>query len=463
MNQQRTVPDDLDALHATASRKAAFRLLPILCLVYFMAFVDRTNVGMAKTSLEADVGISAAAYGVGAGIFFLSYALLEVPSNLVMHRVGPRRWITRIAVTWGLLCSCMMFVQDELSFYIVRFLLGAAEAGLYPALMYVVTIWFSQKQRVTMVGIIYLAVCAGLTLGGPLGGALMELHGAGGLYGWQWMFLVEGAMTVVVAYFVWRGVPDRPEDAPWLTAREAEVLNDRAVMRSAPGHSTLKGNVRVAFARPFILALSAIYFANQINSVAIQYNFPSIVESLDVKGSFLIGVVSGSVGIAAFVGVLVIPWIQRRVRNEIRVLTYTTAATVVVAIAYSLSDGAVLRILLIDVAMLLLIGILPLYWSVAMARMSGLMAAAGLAFINTVGLLGGFVGPYLYGLAEGRGSESAGYAVLVGASVLGVLLVPVLHRTVRSEDRRTGGGDAEPRRSGRDADVVAPVGPEGGK
>ncbi|MFD5496175.1 MFS transporter [Streptomyces sp. NPDC001812] len=440
MNQQRTAQDGTDALHATASRKAAFRLLPILCLTYFMAFVDRTNVGMAKTSLEADVGISAAAYGVGAGIFFLSYALLEVPSNLIMYRVGPRRWITRIAVTWGLLCSCMMFVQDELSFYIVRFLLGAAEAGLYPALMYTVTIWFSQKQRVTVVGILYLAVCAGFALGAPLGGALMELHGAGGLYGWQWMFLVEGLLTVVVAYFVWRLVPDRPQDAKWLTAREAAVLNERAVVRTAPGHGTLKGNARIAFARPFILALSLIYFANQVNSVAIQYNFPSIVESLDVEGSFLIGVVSGSAGIASFIGVLVIPWIQRRVQSEVRVLTYVTLATVPVAVAYSVSDGAILRILLIDAAMLLLVGILPLYWSVAMARMSGLMAAAGLAFINTVGLLGGFVGPYLYGLAEGRGSESAGHAVLVGAAVLGVLLLPVLHRTVRSEDRRAGQG-----------------------
>ncbi|WP_153034062.1 MFS transporter [Amycolatopsis sp. YIM 10] len=426
-----------DVLHAAASRKAAFRLLPILCLVYFMAFVDRTNVGLAKTSLEADVGISAAAYGVGAGIFFLSYALLEVPSNLVMHRVGPRRWITRIAVTWGALCACMMFVQDEFSFYVVRFLLGAAEAGLYPALMYIVTLWFSQKQRVTIVGIIYLAVCAGLTLGGPIGGALMELHGAGGLFGWQWMFLVEGLLTIVVAFFVWRMVPDRPADAPWLTEREAGVLADRAVVRTAPEHSTLKGNFRVAFGRPFILALSAVYFANQINSVAIQYNFPSIVESLDVEGSFLIGVVSGSVGIGAFIGVLVIPWFQRRVRNELRVLMSVTVATAVVAIAYAFADGAVARILLVDLAMLLLIGVLPLYWSVAMARMSGLMAAAGLAFINMVGLLGGFVGPYLYGFAEGRGSESAGFAVLIGASVLGVLLVPLLWRAVRSEDRRS--------------------------
>jgi MFS family permease len=425
-----------DVLHTVASRKAALHLLPILCLVYFMAFVDRTNVGLAKTSLEADVGISAAAYGVGAGIFFLSYALLEVPSNLIMHRVGPRRWITRIAVTWGALCACMMFVQDEFSFYLVRFLLGAAEAGLYPALMYIVTLWFSQKQRVTMVGIIYLAVCAGLTLGGPLGGALMELQGTGGLFGWQWMFLVEGLITIVVAFFVWRMVPDRPADAPWLTEREAEVLSDRAVVRTAPGHSTLKGNFRVAFGRPFILALSAVYFANQVNSVAIQYNFPSIVEALNVEGSFLIGVVSGSVGIGAFIGVLVIPWVQRRVRNEMRVLMFVTVATALVAVAYAFSEGAVARILLIDLAMLLLIGVLPLYWSVAMARMSGLMAAAGLAFINTVGLLGGFVGPYLYGFAEGRGSESAGFAVLIGAAVVGVLLVPLLWRTVRAEDRR---------------------------
>ena len=144
-----------------------------------MAFVDRTNVGLAKSSLDADVGIGAAAFGLGAGIFFLSYALLEVPSNLVMHRVGPRAWIARIAVTWGALCAAMMFVQDEKSFYVVRFLLGAAEAGLYPALMYVITLWFAQSQRVTMVGIIYLAVCAGLVLGGPVGGALMELDGVG--------------------------------------------------------------------------------------------------------------------------------------------------------------------------------------------------------------------------------------------------------------------------------------------
>ncbi|MEU8663382.1 MFS transporter, partial [Actinoplanes philippinensis] len=314
-----------DQLHAIASRKAALRLLPILCLVYFMAFVDRTNVGLAKTSLGADVGISAAAFGAGAGIFFLSYALLEVPSNLIMYRVGPRRWITRIALTWGTICACMMFVQGEISFYLLRFLLGAAEAGLYPALMYVVTLWFSQKQRVSVVGILYLAVCAGLGLGAPLGGAIMELAGAGGMYGWQWLFLIEGLITLVVAAVFWRTVPDRPADAPWLSEQEAAVLTERAVAGSAPAHTSLKGNLRVAFGRPFILALAVIYFANQINSVAIQYNFPSIVQSLGVQGSFTIGVVSGSIGIGALIGVLVIPWLHRRAGGELTVLTVVTA------------------------------------------------------------------------------------------------------------------------------------------
>ena len=325
-----------DLLHAIASRKAALHLMPVLMLIYFMAFIDRTNVGLAKSSLEADVGIGAAAYGLGAGIFFLSYALLEVPSNLIMHKVGPRRWIARIAVTWGALCAAMMFVQGETSFYVLRFLLGAAEAGLYPALMYIVTVWFAQSQRVTMVGVIYLAVCVALVLGGPIGGALMELAGAGDMHGWQWMFLVEGSVTVVLGFGILRWLPDKPADATWLTPDEAAILEERAAVQNAPAHTTLRGNARVAFARPFILALSAVYFANQVTSVAIQYNFPSIVENLDLDGPFMVGLVSGSVGLGALAGVLLVPAVQRRVRNEVRVIAVCSVAGTAVAIAYVL-------------------------------------------------------------------------------------------------------------------------------
>ncbi|MCP2266570.1 MFS transporter [Promicromonospora thailandica] len=447
-----------DALHAVASRKAVVRLLPLLCLAYFMAFVDRTNVGLAKSSLETDVGIGAAAYGLGAGIFFLSYALLEVPSNLIMHRVGPRAWITRIALTWGALTTAMMFVQGEASFYVVRFLLGAAEAGLFPALMYIITVWFAQSQRATMVGLLYLAVCAGLTLGGPLGGALMELAGTSGLHGWQWMFLIEGGFTILVGFAVWRWLPDKPSDARWLTPDEAAVLEERAATQGAPAHTTLRGNVRVAFGRPFILALALVYLANQVASVAIQYNFPSIVESIDISRPFLVGLVSGSVGIGALLGVLVIPAVQRRVRDEVRVIIGCSIGTAVTSVAYVLASAPVLRISLIVLAMFFLIGVLPIYWSVATARMSGLMAAAGLAFINTIGLLGGFLGPYLYGWAEGTwGAGTSAWIVLVGFSALGVLLVPVLHVTVRAEDRATDAGPAAESATHPAADPSLPV------
>ncbi|GAA2274378.1 MFS transporter [Glycomyces scopariae] len=425
-----------DALHRAATRKALTHLLPLLCLAYFMAFVDRTNVGLAKTQLEADVGIGAAAYGLGAGIFFLSYALLEVPSNLIMHRVGPRAWITRIAITWGVLTACMALVQGDLSFYAIRFLLGAAEAGLFPALMYIITVWFAQSQRATMVGLLYMAVCLGLAIGSPLGGALMEMGGTGGMHGWQWMFLLEGGFTVLVGLAVWRWLPNKPSEARWLTTDEAAVLEARARVATAPDHPTLRGNVKVAFGRPFILALATVYFANQIASVAIQYNFPSIVESIDITRPFLIGLVSGSVGIAALLGVIAIPAVQRRVRNEVAVIIWCSLGTAASAVAYVLTTAPVARILLIDLAMFFLIGVLPLYWSVAQQRMQGLMAAAGLAFINTIGLMGGFIGPYLYGWSEAAsGAAASAWIVLVGSSLLGVALIPLLHTTVRREDR----------------------------
>lgn len=428
-----------DRLYAVASRKAAGHLMPLLCIAYFMAFIDRTNVGLAKTSLEADVGISAAAYGLGAGIFFITYALLEVPSNLIMHRVGPRVWITRIAITWGLLTACMMFVQGPWSFYLVRLLLGAAEAGLFPAMMYIVTVWFAQSQRATMVGLIYFGACFAMALGGPIGGGLMELDGTGGMHGWQWMFLVEGLFAVVVGFVVWRLLPDRPSDARWLNADEAAVMAEHATVPTAASHTTLKGNVKVAFGRPFILALAVVYFVNQITSVAVQYNFPSIVEALNVSDPFLIGLISGSVGVAALLGVVVLPLIQRRVRNEVLVVVWCSIATAVCGLAYVLVSNAVLEVLLIDLAMFFLIGVLPIYWAIAQGRMSGLMAAAGLAFINMLGLIGGFVGPYLYGWVEGAWNATASaYVVILGASVLGLLLLPWLRAAVRAEDRATG-------------------------
>lgn len=424
-----------DELHKRATRKAVLRLLPVMCAVYFMAYIDRTNVALAKTHLNADVGISAAAFGFGAGIFFISYAFLEVPSNLVMYRVGPRRWIARIAVSWGALSALMMFVQGDLSFYVMRFLLGAAEAGLYPALMYMVTVWFAQEYRATVVGFIYLAPTIALVIGGPVGGALMELDSALGLHGWQWMFLIEGLVTILVGILVWFKLPEKPSDATWLTPSEAKILVERAVGPHQETATHIRGNLRKAFGRPFVIVVSLIYFFNQITNVGIVFNIPAIVEDLDISGSFVIGLLSGSAGIGATIGVLVVPRLFARYQHEASAVGILAAATLATSIAFMLTSSALARIILIAVSMIFVFGTLPLFWSIAMARMSGLVAAASLAFINTIGLIGGFVGPYLFGLAESAtNNPSAGFYVVIVASVIGVALAPVLAHTIRRDD-----------------------------
>lgn len=419
-----------DSLHAIATRKAMTRLLPVLGIAYFMSYVDRANVGLAKTALEADVGISAAAYGLGAGLFFVTYALLEVPSNLIMYRVGARAWITRIAVTWGAVSAAMMFVQNELSFYILRLLLGAAEAGLFPAMMYLVTLWFSQRHRVTIVGLIYVAPTVATFIGSPMGGALMELDGLGGLHGWQWMFLVEGLITILVGGLVWFALPSKPADARWLTAEEAAVLRERAAGPESP--TRLRGNLRLAFGDPTVLLLAAIYFINQAIGAGVGFNFPALIESLGLQSPFLIGLVAGGGGITALAGVLIFPWLKRRFGHEVGLIGVGAAAGLVILLAFVVTTSPVLQISLIILSSFFGIGTLPLFWSVAMARMSGVIAAASLAYINTIGITGGFAGPYVYGLIEeATGSLLAPYYVLIAVSAVGVALVPVLAMAAR--------------------------------
>jgi predicted MFS family arabinose efflux permease len=424
-----------DTLLARATRKAMTRLIPVMCLVYFMSYIDRTNAALAKTQLEADLGISVAAFGLGAGLFFLSYAFLEIPSNLTMFKVGPRVWIVRIAITWGILSGMMMFAQGERSFYVLRFLLGAAEAGLFPSLMYMVTIWFAQKYRATAIGFLYLAVTIALTVGGPFGGALMELDGVAGLQGWQWMFMLEGILTVLIGIATWFLLPETPKDARWLTSPEAEILTSQAIGATPHTESKLRGNMGIAFGRPFIIILGLIYMFNQVTNVGIVFNVPAIVESLNVRGSFLIGLVSGTVGIGATIGVLVVPRVYRRYHNEAAAVGILAGLSGLISIVYTMTSNPTVKIVLIGVAMIFIFGTLPVFWSIAMARMSGLMAAAGLAFINTVGLIGGFGGPYLFGLAESKtGNPSAGFTVVIWSSVVGVLLALLLHVALRRED-----------------------------
>jgi MFS family permease len=428
-------------LHRIATLKAMWRLIPLMCVIYFMSYLDRTNVSLAKARLAADLGISAAAYGLGAGIFFIGYALLEVPSNLAAHRVGPRRWIARIAVTWGALSASMMFVQGEWSFYTIRVLLGVAEAGLFPALMYMVTLWFAPKDRAVAVGWIYTAPALALVIGNPIGGAFMQMDGFAGLHGWQWLFLLEGLPTIVVGVLLWFKLPERPANARWLSNEEARVLEARAVPDAV--HAGLfSEDWLAALKSPATILIGLIYFLNQVALVGLVFFTPAMIQQMHVKSPFMIGVLSSSVGVGFLIGVLVLPRIHRRVTNDCVFLGVLTAGLVVSAIAFISSSGMLAQLALFVVTAFFAGGVLPLYWAIAMKRLHGIQAAAGLAFINTIGLIGGFVGPYLFGLAEtASGKSASGFSVVVGASVLGLILVPMLAKAIQSEGRATGLGE----------------------
>jgi len=423
--------------HALATRRAMARLIPLMCAIYFMSYLDRTNVALAKAALNADLGIGAAAFGLGAGIFFIGYALLEVPSNLLAHRIGPRRWIARIAVTWGALSSAMMFVQGEWSFYLLRVLLGIAEAGLFPALMYMVTLWFAPKDRGIAIGWIYIAPALALVIGNPIGGALMRMDGIGGLHGWQWMFLLEGLPSIVVGVILWFKLPERPRDARWLTQTEAEALETQALL---PGHANAhqySGHWVKALTRPTTLLIGSIYFLNQVAFVGLVFFTPSIIQQMQITSTLTVGLMSSSVGFGFLAGVLILPRIHRKLDRDTYCLSLFTGGLILSAVAFTLIEAASARIALFTATSFFAGGVLPTYWAIAMKRLQGIEAAAGLAFINTLGLLGGFVGPFLFGLVENAsGLSSSGFFVIVAAAVFGLLLVPLLGMAIRAEGRR---------------------------
>jgi len=346
-------------MHRDATRKAMLRLIPLMCLIYFMSYLDRTNVSLAKARLAADLGIGAAAYGLGAGIFFVGYALLEVPSNLAAHRVGPRRWIARIAVTWGALSAAMMFVQGEYSFYTIRVLLGIAEAGLFPALMYMITLWFAPKDRSVAVGWIYTAPAVALMLGNPLGGALMQMDGLAGLHGWQWLFVVEGLPTIVIGVILWFKLPEKPSDAGWLSKDEASILETRAVPDAA--HVNLLSDDWVAaLKQPATVLTGLIYFLNQVAFVGLVFFVPAMIQQMHVKSPLIVGMLSSSVGIGVLLGVLILPRIHRRVTNDFLYLGILTVGFAVSAILFISTDSLPVRLALFVVTAFFGGGVLPL-------------------------------------------------------------------------------------------------------
>jgi ACS family tartrate transporter-like MFS transporter len=415
---------------ARAIAKAAKRFLPLIVIAYFFNYLDRTSVGFAALTMNRDLGLSATAFGWGAGVLFAGYCFFEIPSNLVMYRVGARRWIARIMITWGVIAAANAFVVGPSSFYLARFLLGTAEAGFAPGITFFLAAWFPPEYRARMLAWYLLAIPLSSLIGGPVSALLLQLDGWMGLAGWQWMFIVEGLPATLLGIVVLFVLRDGPQQAEWLTADEKTALatilageqRDRAPHSLLP---TLK-DIRV-------LTLAAIQFGFTLGSYGVGIWLPQILKAQGLA-NLTIGFVSAIPYIFASIGMLIWAYYVDRTGQKIINLTLgnlMAAVGLVVAITWT---DLVPSLIGLTIALVGVTSARAIFWTVPTSFLTGVAAAGGLAFINSIGTMGGFVGPFLVGwIKDTTGSFMLGLAAMAALLAIATVLSACLKLLMRRE------------------------------
>ena len=419
-----------DDIAQSALRKVRWRLIPFLFLLYIVAYLDRVNVGFAAIDMNRDLGFSAAVYGFGSGIFFVSYTLFEVPSNLILARVGVRLWIARIMFTWGIFATAMMFVNNATTFYTLRFLLGVAEAGFFPGIILYLTHWFPARERARAVGLFMTATAMAGVIGAPISSALLQLHGLGGLHGWQWLFLVEGLPAVLLAPVVLTFMAELPSEASWLTADERDWLSREMAAERAQtehAHTTL----RQALLSPRLWIVSLPYFFIVIAFYGVSFWLPQILQTSSGYSSAMVVLLSSIPYAAAAVGMVFFGISSDRTGERrwhvagpclIGALGFVLAVIVPVTPVFALAT--------LSIAAFGIWGTLGPYWTLPTAFLRGTAAAGGIALVNSVGNLGGFFGPMLVGrIHDATGGFTAGLLALAGFLVLAAVVTLRLQQT----------------------------------
>lgn len=408
-----------------AIRLARRRLLPLLVLMYVIGYMDRANVGFAKAALQAEVGLSQAAFALGAGLFFIGYALFEVPSNVILYRVGARAWLSRIMVTWGLVSACTAFVQGPASFYLLRFLLGMAEAGFYPGVILFLTQWFPARIRAQTIGVFTFGFPVAMLLAGPLSGYLLEHATFPGMRPWQWMFVIEGLVALPVALVAFLWLTDRPQQATWLSEPQRQALatalaqEDQSKLHHGPA------SVLDAVRNPRVLLACLIYLTMQVCIYGVVFYLPARIAALTG------GQIGTSVGLITAVPWLVAiagTWLVTRTADRVGHHRWWTAGMLSIAslgiLASAWFSTLAPALLAFCVAAIGLVSLSPLFWTLPTAWLGGAAAAGGIAFINAMGNLGGFIAPNLKTWAETlSGRPEMGMLALSLAGALGVVLL----------------------------------------
>ena len=389
--------------------------------LYVLAFLDRSNIGFAKDAYQLSTGLSDDVYALGAGIFFVLYAFLGVPANLIMHRWGAKKWIGTITVLWGLLSASMAFADTEAKFLLVRILLGAVEAGFFPGMIYLTSKWFPQESRAGVMGLFYMGAPLALTFGSPLSGALLEMHGFLGQPGWFWMFMVEGLMAVVAGLFTFIWLDDSPAKADFLTADEKQALLSRL---KYDGEHSVTSNIGEAVRNPRIWHLALIYMMIQVAVYGLIFFLPTQVAALmGTKIGFLASVVAAIPWVAALFGTWYIPRLSDRL-NERRHTAALTLLAAGIGIGISGLVPPLLAMIGLCVAAIGFIAVQPVFWTMPIRLLSGTALAAGIGFVNLFGAVGGFLAPIIRVHADELfNNKSAGLLTLAAVAVIGSFLI----------------------------------------
>jgi len=408
--------------------------VPFLLLMYVISFLDRANIGFAKDALEANAGIHPKAYALAAGLFFISYAAFEIPSNLILHRIGTRLWMARIMVSWGLISMATMFVVGSRSFYILRLLLGAAEAGFFPGVVLYLTYWFPNRDRAQIFGLFYFGAPLAFIFGGPISGLLLQMNPVGSLHNWQWMFLVEGSLAVAVGVWSYWYLDNRPADAKWLSTSEKSSLeNALAHEENDPSRRFAHPDIKLTslLHDAHLLRFVLIYFFLQTSVYGVVFYLPSEVSTLiHEPAGFQVGMVSAIPWICALAGAYWLPRLADHFGQRQRVLVITLIVTACAGFLFPISHPLV-GLIALSVVATGLISVQPLFWTFPANYLPGRAAAAGLAMINALGAVGGFVAPNIKAWADDHfGSQRAGLFALAAITLLNSGLTATL-RTYR--------------------------------
>jgi MFS family permease len=405
------------------------RVVPLFVVMLICNQLNRANIGYAQVHLEADVGIGAAAYGLGAGLFFIAYAVFELPSNMLMERYGPKIWLTRIMVSWGVVSAAMMFVQGPTSFYVLRFLLGAAEAGFFPAIIYYFSRWLPSSHRGRATALFVAGSSVAAAISGPLSGPLLSMHGFLGLTGWKWLFLVEGVLSIVVGLFAYTRLDSRVADARWLTAPEKDALTAAIELEDAARRTTSDSVSRWRIlAQPQVLLFCLIYFAIQLSIYANTFWLPAIVRRINGTGDITVGLLSSLPWICAVVAMY---FTGRASDRSGRSKPLLIASLVVAGVATFLAAIAspIFALVLLCVAAMGFKSASPLFWTIPQGSVHPVALAAVVAVVNSLGNLGGFVAPYGFGLIkQATGQVTWGLYGLAAACLLAAVLVLFIRR-----------------------------------